>query len=398
MPTSPLHRTPQNYGQGKALFVPGPTNIPDSIRKHVDVPMEDHRAPDMPEFLHPLFSDLKTIFGTKTGRVFIFPGSGSGCWEAAIVNLLNSKDRVLICRNGQFSVLWADMCEKFGLDVDRFDIEWGKAQCVDMYAQRLAEDTDHKIKAVFMTHNETSTGVVSDIAGMRAALDAAGHPALLFVDGVSSIASMPMPMDDWGVDVAVSGSQKGFMLPAGLGMVGVSAKALERTGDMSRCYFSFDSMIALNDQGYFPYTPPMTLLRGLRASIDLLLGEGLEAVYARHKYLASGVRSAIAAWGLELCAKDPNAYSDTVSTIMLPDGVDGNALVRHCYERYGISFGAGLTNIAGRAFRIGHLGHLNELMLLQALAGAEMGMRDIGMNIVPGSGVAAAQEYYRAHG
>ncbi len=381
----------------KGLFVPGPTNVPESVRKAIDVPMEDHRAPDLPEFTLPLFADLKKVFRTETGQVFLFPSSGTGGWEAAMTNTLSPGDKVLISRFGQFSHLWTDLCERLGLEVECIDCEWGTGVPLEAYAEALAADTDHRIKAVLATHNETATGVTSDIAGVRAALDASGHPALLFVDGVSSIACIDFRMDDWGVDVAVSGSQKGFMLPAGLGIVCVSQKALgmAESAKMHRCYFDLRDMVATNAQGYFPYTPPMPLIRGLRVAVDLLLEEGLDDVFARHHRHAEGVRRAVAAWGLELCAKEPKWHSDTVSAIVLPEGVDGGALIRHAYARYGLSLGAGLSKVAGRVFRIGHLGDVNELMLLSAIAGAEMAMRDVGMDIVAGSGVAAAEEYYR---
>ena len=381
----------------RGLFVPGPTNVPETVRKAIDIPMEDHRAPDLPAFTLPLFADLKQIFKTETGQIFLFPSSGTGGWEAAITNTLSPGDTVLAARFGQFSHLWIDLCERHGLNVDVVDVEWGEGVPVDIFADRFAADTEHKIKVVLVCQNETATGVQSDVAAVRAALDAAGHPALLFVDGVSSIASIDFRMDEWGVDIAVSGSQKGFMLPAGLAIIGVSQKALAAAKDakLPRCYFDFADMIATNAQGYFPYTPPMTLIRGLRVSVDRLLEEGLENVFARHRFLAEGVRKAVHAWGLELCAKEPKWYSDTVSAICLPDGFDSGELLKHAYDRYGLSLGAGLSKVAGRVFRIGHLGHVNEIMLLSAIAGSEMAMRDLGVPVAAGSGVAAAEEHFR---
>ncbi len=381
----------------KSLFVPGPTNVPEPIRRAMDVPMEDHRAPDLPEFTLPLFADLKKVFKTETGQVFLFPASGTGGWEAAITNTLHRGDKVLASRFGQFSHLWIDMCERLGLDVQVVECEWGTGVPVDEYNKILAQDINHEIKAVFATQNETATGVQSNIGALRLAMNSVNHPALLFVDGVSSIGSVDFRMDEWGVDLAVSGSQKGFMLPAGLAIIAVSKKAIEasKTECMHRCYFDFKDMIATNASGYFPYTPPMTLLRGLRASIDRMLNEGLENIFARHKFLAEGVRRAVAAWGLELCAKAPEWYSDTVTAVMVPDGKDADAVIKHAYSRYGLSLGAGLSVVAGKVFRIGHLGDLNELMLMSAISGAEMAMRDVGIDIVPGSGVAAAQEFYR---
>ncbi len=381
----------------RGLFVPGPTNVPEQVRKAIDIPMEDHRAPDLPEFTLPLFRDLKKIFKSESGQVFLFPGSGTGGWEAAVTNTLVPGDKVLAARFGQFSHLWIDLCERHGLEVEVIDVDWGEGVPLDIYADRLKADTSHSIKAVLATQNETATGVQSDIEGVRKVLDDTDHPAMLFVDGVSSIGSIDFRMDEWGVDVAVSGSQKGFMLPAGLAIMCVSQKALEASekAGLPRCYFDFKDMINANKDGYFPYTPPMTLVRGLRASVDRLLDEGLENVFARHHFLAEGVRQAVNAWGLNLCAKEPKWYSDTVSAICLPNGFDSGELLRHAYSRYGISLGAGLSKVAGKVFRIGHLGDLNEMMLMMALAGSEMAMRDLGISIEPGSGVAAAQEYYR---
>ncbi len=386
------------YGS-RGLFVPGPTNVPESVRKAIDIPMEDHRAPDLPEFTLPLFRDLKKIFKSEQGRVFLFPGSGTGGWEAAITNTLQVGDTVLASRFGQFSHLWIDLCERHGLDVRAIDVDWGEGIPIEQYEQILADDKEHKIKAVLATQNETATGVQSDIAEVRAALDACNHPAMLFVDGVSSVGSVDFRMDEWGVDIVVSGSQKGFMLPAGLAILCVSEKALaahQRAG-LPRCYFDFTDMVSTNDTGYFPYTPPMSLIRGLRVSADQLLAEGLENVFARHHYLAEGVRQAVSGWGLKLCAKSPHWYSDTVSAICVPDGKDANQVIKHAYHRYGLSLGGGLSVVAGKVFRIGHLGDLNEMMIMSALSITEMTMRDVGINVDSGSGVAAAGEYYRLH-
>src|SRR5262245_5612443 len=380
-----------------ALFIPGPTNMPDAIRQAMDIPLEDQRAPDFPTFTLGLFQDLKKVFKTRDGQVFIFPASGTGGWEAAITNTLSPGDKVLAARFGQFSHLWIDLCQRHGLNVDVVDVEWGEGAPVERFADRLAADKKHEIKAVLVCHNETATGVTSDVAGVRKVLDTIGHPALLFVDGVSSIACIEFRMDEWGVDLAVSGSQKGFMLPTGLAIVAASPKALEaaKTAKSYRCFFDFADMIRTNKDGYFPYTPATTLLRGLRASIYLLLGEGWENVFACHHRMAEGVRKAVSAWGLTVCAKHPRWYSDTVTAIRVPEGFDGNAVVRHAYDRYNLSLGVGLSKVAGKVFRIGHLGNLNELMILTALAGAEMAMCDAGINVAPGSGVGAAQEYFR---
>ena len=380
-----------------ALFIPGPTNMPDEVRLAMDIPLEDQRAPDFPDFTLPLFRDLKRVFKTATGQVFVFSSSGTGAWEAAMTNTLSPGDRVLASRFGVFSGLWIDLCRRHGYEVEIIDVPWGEGAPAEQYAERLAADVERRIKAVLVCHNETATGVVSDVAAVRRAINAVGHPALLYVDGVSSIASVDFRMDEWGVDLAVAGSQKGFMLPAGLGIVAASRKALgaHASARSPRCYFDFSEMIRTNKDGYFPYTPATTLLRGLRASLDLLFDEGLENVFARHRRLAEGVRRAVAAWGLSLCAKEPRWQSDTVSTILVPEGFDAGEVVRQAYRRYGLSLGVGLAQLAGKAFRIGHLGQVNELMLLSALAGAEMAMRDAGIPVELGRGVAAAQAWYR---
>ncbi|MBX2854629.1 MAG: aminotransferase class V-fold PLP-dependent enzyme [Rhodobacteraceae bacterium] len=379
------------------LFIPGPTNVPEAVRRAMNVCMEDQRAPDLGELTIPLFADLKKVMKTTSGEVLLFPSSGTGMWEAAITNTLNPGDKVLMSRFGQFSHLWVEMAQRLGLDVEMIEVEWGQGVPVETYEQRLKADTSHQIKAVFATQNETATGVQSDIAATRAAMDAANHPALLFVDGVSSIASIDFRMDEWGVDCAVTGSQKGLMLPAGLGVLGVSQKALEaaKTSTMRRAYFEFNDQLALNKDGYFPYTPPIQMFHGLRASLDLIFQEGLENVFARHYRLAEGVRRAITAWGLRTCAVEPKWQSNTVTAIMVPETVDARDVIKYGYTRYNTSFGTGLSKVAGKVFRIGHLGDLNEVSCLAALASAEMSLRDAGAMIVPGSGVGAAQEWYR---
>ncbi len=382
------------------LFIPGPTNIPEQVRQAMNLRMEDMRAPDFPKFTLPIFEDLKKVFKMKDGRVFIFPSSGTGAWESAIQNTLAVGDKVLMSRFGQFSLLWVDMAERMGLKVELCDEEWGTGVPVEKYADILAKDTAHEIKAVFATQNETATGVTSDIAGVRKALDAAKHPALFFVDGVSSVASLDMRVGEWGVDCCVSGSQKGFMLPTGLGILAVSQKALDANktlnGRMNRCFFSFEDMIKTNDQGYFPYTPATQLIRGLRASLDMIFEEGLENIFARHHRLAEGVRQAVAAWGLKLCAKEPKWHSDTVSAILAPEGIDSANIVKTAYFRYNVSLGVGLNKVAGRVFRIGHLGALDEVMVGGALFGVEMALKDNGVPIKLGSGTGAAAEYFSA--
>lgn len=378
------------------LFIPGPTNIPEVVRQAMNVPMQDMRAHDFGNLTLGLFSDLKKVFKTETGHVFLLPGSGTGAWEAAITNTLNPGDRVLMARHGMFSTLWVEMAERLGLDVEVVDVAWGAACPAAEFARRLAADTDGRIKAVFVTQNETATGVSSDVAAIRRALDGAFHEALLFVDGVSSIASIDFRMEEWGVDLAVTGSQKGLMLPAGLGILGVSAKAMaaSKTSTMRRAYFELADQAKNNATGYFPYTPPTQLFHGLRRSLDRIMAEGLENVFNRHTRLASGVRAAVAAWGLTPAAEHPSIASNTVTAIRVPEGVDARDVIRIGYDRYNCSFGSGLGPLAGKVFRIGHLGDLNEGMCLTAIALAELSLHAAGARVSFGSGVAAAQAVY----
>ena len=379
------------------LFIPGPTNTPHEVLSAMHVPMEDHRSPIFPKLLKPVLENLKKIFRTETGQAFIFPATGTAGWEVAITNTLNPGDKVLIYRFGQFSHLWMNMAERLGLDVETHEVEWGKGIPLDDLEARLKADTDHEIKAILATHNETSTGVTSDIGGVRKAMDASSHPALLFVDGVSSIASIEFRMDDWGIDAAISGSQKGFMLPAGLAVLAFSQKALKltETATFPRCFLDLKDQMAQNALGYTPYTAATPMIYGLRKSLELLLDEGIENVYARHFRLAEGVRRAIAAWGLKLCAQ-PGFESDTVSAIVVPEDKDAKDVISTAFNKYNISLGAGLTEVAGKVFRIGHIGDMNDVSLLGAIAGVEMAMLDNGFDITPGSGVAAAIEYYRS--
>ncbi|MGH6865130.1 MAG: aminotransferase class V-fold PLP-dependent enzyme [Methyloceanibacter sp.] len=379
------------------LFVPGPTNIPDRILRAMHVSMEDHRSSDFPKLTLPLYEDLKTIFQTTEGQVFIFPSSGTGAWEASITNTRSTGDKVLAPRFGQFSHLWSELARRHGLEVIVQDEAWGTGADPDRIEEALRADTNHEIKGVLIVHNETATGVTTDVAAVRRALDAAKHPAMLYVDGVSSIASIDFRMDEWGVDLAITGSQKGMMLPAGLGIVCASKKALAAMADAKcrKCYFDFADHMRTNPSGYFPYTPALPLLHGLREAINILFEEGPGNVFARHRHLASGARAAVAAWGLSLCAKEPKWHSDTVSAIMVPEGFNGADVIDRAYRRYNLALGAGLSQVAGKLFRIGHLGDLNELMLLGAISGAEMAMRDVGIDVVPGSGVGAAQEHFR---
>jgi alanine-glyoxylate transaminase/serine-glyoxylate transaminase/serine-pyruvate transaminase len=364
------------------------------------VAMEDHRSSKFPELTRAVLAGLKKIFKTTTGTPIIFPSSGTGCWEAALTNCLNPGDKVLASRFGQFSHLWIDMAQRLGFEVEIVDCEWGTGVPIERYLALLEADKSHKIKAVLACHNETATGVTSDIAAVRRAMDAAKHPALLFVDAVSSLCSIDFRMDDWGVDVCVSGSQKGLMLPAGLGVTCVSAKAMaaRESSKQPRCYFDYGDMVKANATGYFPYTPALPMLYGLKESLQMLEEEGLENVFARHHYLAAGVRAAVhEGWKLKLCAKEPKWYSDTVTAVVVPEAINGAHVIDVAFRRYNLALGAGLSKVAGKVFRLGHLGDLNELMMLGALAGSEMAMLDVGIKIEPGSGVGAAQKYWRAH-
>ena len=394
MPAEKLVFPGRNY-----LYAPGPTHIPVAVQNAMVVPMEDHRAPDFPQLVKPLLRDLKKIFKTRNGQTFIFPATGTAGWEVALTNTLSPGDRVLTARFGQFSHLWADLAERMGLDVQLVQVPWGEGVPLKEFEKILKADREHKIKAVLACHNETATGVTSDIAGLRRAMDRAKHPALLMVDGVSSIASIDFRMDDWKVDVAVSGSQKGFMLPAGMALLCFSRRALAaaKTAGCKRCFLDIADHIATNKDGFFPYTPSAPMLRGLRASIDLLLEEGLENVFKRHHRLAEGVRRAVMkGWGLDLCAVAPKWHSDTVTAIKVPKNVNAAEVIHIAYHRYNISLGAGLSEVAGKVFRIGHLGDNNEVRMMAALGGVEMAMRDAGMKVRPGSGVARAVEYYCA--
>ncbi|MCE8548400.1 aminotransferase class V-fold PLP-dependent enzyme [Ruegeria pomeroyi] len=381
------------------VFIPGPTNIPERLRKACDMPTIDHRSPLFGQILHPARAGVQAVLKSETAEVFIFPSTGTGGWETALTNTLSAGDGVLAARNGMFSHRWIDMCQRHGLAVEVVETPWGEGLPADRYEEILTADTEHRIKAVLATHNETATGVRSDIAAVRRALDKAGHPALLFVDGVSSIGSMDFRFDDWGVDVAVTGSQKGFMLPAGLAIVGFSPKAMEatRTGTLPRTFFDVHDMARGYANSAYPYTPAVGLMNGLNEACGMLLDEGLENVFARHHRIAEGVRAAVRAWGLDLCAASPDVYSDTVSAIRTPEGFNATDIVTHAASKYGVAFGVGLGEVAGKVFRIGHLGSLTDVMTLSGIATAEMCMADLGLDVPLGSGVAAAQAYFRSH-
>lgn len=379
------------------VFIPGPTNIPDRLRFAMNIQTMDHRAPDFVDLLGPLLQELKKVFKTQTGQVITFPASGTGGWEAAIANTLSPGDKVLVARYGMFSHRWIDLCQRHHLDVEIIECEWGSGAPAGLFGDRLAADKAHDIKAVLVTHNETATGVLSNIAAVREAMDAAQHPAMLFVDCVSSLASMDFRMDDWGVDLAVAGSQKGFMLIAGMAIVAASPKALAamESAKLPRTFFDFKDMINANAKGGYPYTPPLQLMFGLRESLKILFEEGLDNVFARHHRIAEGVRAAVAAWQMRLCAHSRELYSDSVSAIYVPDGFNADRLIDHAFNAYGVSFGAGLGEMAGKAFRIGHLGSMTDVMALSGIATIEMAMKDLGYPIELGTGLAAAQDYYR---
>lgn len=379
------------------VFIPGPTNIPEEIRKACDMPTLDHRSPSFARMFKPAVAGVKRVLNLCEGEIIILPSTGTGGWEAAITNTLSAGDTVLAARFGMFSHRWIDMCQRHGLNVQIIETPWGNGAPLAEIEAALRADTAGKIKAVLATHNETATGVKSDIGGIRKALNAAGHDALFFVDGVSSIGSMPFDMAGWGVDIAVAGSQKGFMLPAGLAILGVSPKALNamEKATLPRTFFDFRDMLKSYAAGGYPYTPAVGLIAGLAKAIELLEDEGLENVYARHHRYAEATRRAVAGWGMRPCAATPDLCSDTVTAVVVPEGCNGTDLVQLAASKYGMAFGVGLGEVAGKVFRIGHLGMLTDAMLLSGLAVAEMCMADLGWKVKLGSGVAAAQDYLR---
>lgn len=382
------------------VFIPGPTNIPEVLRKACDMPTLDHRSAAFGRIFGPAVAGVKKVLMTTAGEIFLFPSTGTGGWEAAITNTLSPGDTVLAARHGMFSHRWIDLCQRHRLNVQVIETPWGEGAPLARIEAALKADRDHMIKAVLATHNETATGVRSDIAGIRRALDAARHPAMLFVDGVSSVASMEFRMDAWGVDIAVTGSQKGFMLPVGLAILGVSPKAQAAMDGaaLPRTFFDFRDMRKSYAAGGYPYTPAVGLLNGLNLACEMLLDEGLEQVWVRHRRIAEGVRRAVAAWGMRPCAVSPDLYSDTVTAVVVPEGCNGTDLVKLAAEKYDMAFGVGLGEVAGKVFRIGHLGSLTDAMMLSGLAVAEMCMADLGWPVTLGSGVAAAQDHYRKTG
>ena len=376
------------------LQIPGPTPVPDRILRAMDMPVIDHRGPDFKVLGLKVLAGIKTVFKTSS-PVFIYPSSGTGAWEAALLNTLSPGDKVLMYETGHFAALWKTMATKLGLQAEFIASDWRGGADAGAIEARLKEDKGHAIKAVCVVHNETSTGATSRIDEVRCAIDAAKHPALFMVDTISSLASIDYRHDDWGVDVTVGGSQKGLMLPPGLGFNAVSDKALAatKTSKLPKSYFSWEDMLPANKEGYFPYTPATSLLYGLAEAIDMLHEEGLERVFARHDRHAEGVRRAVRAWGLEIWCKEARCYSSSLTAILLPAGHNADALRKTALEHFDVSLGTGLSKVAGKVFRIGHLGDTNDLTMIAALAGVEMGLKLAG---VPhkAEGVRAAMDYF----
>lgn len=362
------------------LQIPGPTNVPDRVLRAIERPTIDHRGPEFAKLAREVLEGCRTIFQCS-GPVVIFPASGTGAWEAAIVNTLSPGDRVLMYETGQFAVLWQQMANRLGLQVDFVPTDWRHGVDPASVERRLSEDSALAFKAVMVIHNETSTGVTSRIAEIRQAIDKAKHPALFMVDAISSLASIDYRHDAWGVDVTVSCSQKGLMLPPGLGFNAVSEKALAagKSNRMPRSYWGWEEMLKNNSSGFFPYTPATNLLYGLREAIAMLLDEGMENVFARHERHAACTRAAVQTWGLEVLALDPREYSGTVTAVLMPTGYDADAFRNVALDKFDISLGTGLGKLKGKVFRIGHLGDLNDLMLLGSLAGVEMALRLAGV-------------------
>ncbi len=380
------------------LQIPGPTNVPDRILRAMDQPTIDHRGPEFARLTQEILAGLKDVFRTE-GAVIIYPASGTGAWEAALVNTLSPGDRVLMFETGQFAVLWRAMAERLGLVVDFVPGDWRSGIDPAIVEARLAEDRAHSIKAVLAVHNETSTGVTSRIPAIRQAIDRAAHPALLMVDTISSLASIDYRHAEWGVDVTVAGSQKGLMLPPGLSFNAVSDKAIaaSRQAKLPRSYWRWDETIAMNRQGYFPSTPATNLLYGLHEALAMLREEGLPAVFARHQRHAEATRRAVRGWGLEILCRDAADYSGALTAVMMPEGHDADAFRREVLARFDMSLGTGLGKVAGRVFRIGHLGFFNDLMLCGTLCGVEMGLalRDVPHRK---NGVAEALAYLQQQG
>ncbi|MEM8980590.1 MAG: aminotransferase class V-fold PLP-dependent enzyme [Pseudomonadota bacterium] len=375
------------------LQIPGPTNTPDRILRAMHSTVIDHRGPAFAELGQSVLADLKPVFKTEN-HVVIFPASGTGAWEAALVNILAPGDQLLMYETGQFATLWKNMAAKLGFEPIFMQGDWRTGCNADAIGAQLEADTGHKIKAVCVVHNDTATGITSDIAAVRQAIDAAGHPALLMVDTISSLGSIDFRTDEWGVDVVVAGSQKGLMLPPGLSFNAISAKALavSKEGGDRRSYWDWRDMIGPNASGYFPYTPATTLLYGLREALDMLNEEGMEAVFARHARHAEATRIAVETWGLEILASNPSERSNSLTAVLMPDAKGADALRAEILDTFDMSLGTGLNKVADKVFRIGHLGDFNDLMLMGTLCGVEMGLMRAGVDHEAG-GVQAAMAY-----
>lgn len=390
------------------LQIPGPSPVPDRILRAMSLPTIDHRGPEFGALGLEVLAGLRKVFRTEH-PVIVYPSSGTGAWEAALANTLSPGDAVLMVETGHFAALWARLAQRLGLETEVLAWQgpdehlplapnWRRGVDPGLVEKRLREDSARRIKAVCVVHNETSTGVTSDIAAVRRAIDAAGHPALFMVDTISGLACADYRHDEWGVDVTVSGSQKGLMLPPGMGFNAVSPKALEaaRSARLPRSYFAWDEIVAMNKDGYWPYTPNTNLLYGLSESLAMLAAEGLPQVFARHQRWAVGVRAAVSAWGLPIQCAEPALYSPVLTGVITPPGFDADALRRTIHERFDLSLGTGLGKVKGRMFRIGHLGDSNDLTLVATLAGCEMGLKLAGIKLA-GSGVAAAMEHFASH-
>lgn len=375
------------------LQIPGPTNVPERVLRAIDNPTIDHRGPEFQVIGKKLLADIQKIFQTE-GPVVIYGASGTGAWEAALVNTLSAGDKILMYETGHFATLWKKMAQRLGLDAEFIPGDWRQGVDAQRIAQRLVEDKQHQIKAVCVVHNETSTGVTSDIAAVRRAIDGAGHPALLMVDTISSLASIDYRHGEWGVDVTVAGSQKGLMLPPGLSFNAVSEKALaaSKSSGLPKSYWAWADILEANKNGFWPYTPSTNLLYGLSEACDMLFEEGLPNVFARHTRFAEATRCAVRAWGLEVFCANPAALSSSLTTVLMPDGHDADKFRRIVLDNFDMSLGVGLAKLAGKVFRIGHLGDFNELTLMGTLAGVEMGLTLAGVPHRPG-GVAAAMDY-----
>lgn len=380
------------------LQIPGPSPVPDRILRAMSLPTIDHRGPEFGALGLELLDKVRKVFKTQ-GPVIIYPASGTGAWEAALANTLSAGDTVLMYETGHFATLWQKMARRLGLEPEFLGLPgsegWRYGVQADLIEARLREDSDHRIKAVCVVHNETSTGVTSDIAAVRRAMDAARHPALLMVDTISGLASADYRHDEWGVDVTISGSQKGLMLPPGISFNALSDKAIEASlkARLPKSFWAWDEILEANRTGYWPYTPSTNLLYGLNEALDMLLEEGLDNVFARHQRWAAGVRAAVNAWGLEIQCQDPEVYSPVLTGVVMPEGVDADAVRNLIYRRFDLSLGMGLGKARGRMFRIGHLGDCNDLTLMATLAGCEMGMKLSGVSLA-GSGVEAAMRYF----